>query len=67
MNKSLNEPTEFIKHWMKDHNFTDAQLIPGQGWYAFKKGDVIPQCIQDDLTLYELCRQRVNPLVDLRE
>lgn len=67
MNKSTFtiEPTEFFKYWLAEKEYFDPQYVPGQGWFAFKRGDVVPRYIQNELTLYDLNRQCVHPLVDL--
>jgi hypothetical protein len=64
-NTSMVEPTEFLNYWLKENDYFDPQFVPGQGWFAFKKGDFIPVCIQHYLTNYGLRRQRVHPSIDL--
>ena len=60
------EPTDELKRWMIENDYSDPVYVAGFGWYAFKGFDVMPTALTwFDFT--EINRQRIHPVVDLTE
>jgi hypothetical protein len=60
------EPTEELKRWMIENDYSDPIYVAGFGWYAFKGFDVMPTALTW-FSFKEINRQRIHPVVDLTE